>query len=279
MQNMMGRIRRCAEDYNMIAEGDKIAVGVSGGKDSLTLLYLLAALRRYYPAHYELQAVTIDMGLPGMDFSPVAALCEKLEVPYQIKKTEIGPIIFDYRHERNPCSMCAKMRRGALNDVLLSLGCNKIALGHHFDDAVETFLMSLLYEGRIGCFEPVTYLSRTGITQIRPMLYVGEQAIAHFAERYELPVVHNVCPADKHTKRQEVKELIVTLQAQYPDLKSKVFGAMQRLPLPKWGPEEKYRPPPGGSSPLAPLPGSGPLAPLEGEPLVKKAAGGILRRL
>lgn len=239
MQNMMGRIRRCAEDYNMIAEGDKIAVGVSGGKDSLTLLYLLAALRRYYPAHYELQAVTIDMGLPGMDFSPVAALCEKLEVSYQIKKTEIGPIIFDYRHERNPCSMCAKMRRGALNDVLLSLGCNKIALGHHFDDAVETFLMSLLYEGRIGCFEPVTYLSRTGITQIRPMLYVGEQAIAHFAERYELPVVHNVCPADKHTKRQEVKELIVTLQAQYPDLKSKVFGAMQRLPLPKWGPEEK----------------------------------------
>lgn len=239
MQNMMGRIRRCAEDYNMIAEGDKIAVGVSGGKDSLTLLYLLAALRRYYPAHYELQAVTIDMGLPGMDFSPVAALCEKLEVPYQIKKTEIGPIIFDYRHEKNPCSMCAKMRRGALNDVLLTLGCNKIALGHHFDDAVETFLMSLLYEGRIGCFEPVTYLSRTGITQIRPMLYVGEQAIAHFAERYELPVVHNVCPADKHTKRQEVKELIVTLQAQYPDLKSKVFGAMQRLPLPKWGPEEK----------------------------------------
>ena len=239
MQNMMGRIRRCAEAYNIIADADKIAVGVSGGKDSLTLLYLLAALRRYYPAHYELQAVTIDMGLPGMDFSPVAALCEKLEVPYQIKKTEIGPIIFDYRHERNPCSMCAKMRRGALNDVLLSLGCNKIALGHHFDDAVETFLMSLLYEGRIGCFEPVTYLSRTGITQIRPMLYVGEQAIAHFAERNELPVVHNVCPADTHTKRQEVKELIVTLQAQYPDLKSKVFGALQRLPLPKWGPEEK----------------------------------------
>lgn len=155
MQNLMGRIRRCAEDYNMICEGDKIAVGVSGGKDSLSLLYLLAALRRYYPVHYDLQAVTIDMGLPGMDFSPVAELCAKLDVPYQIKKTEIGPIIFDYRHEKNPCSMCAKMRRGALNDVLLELGCNKIALGHHFDDAVETFLMSLLYEGRIGCFEPV----------------------------------------------------------------------------------------------------------------------------
>lgn len=139
MQNLMGRIRRCAEDYNMICEGDKITVGVSGGKDSLSLLYLLAALRRYYPVHYDLQAVTIDMGLPGMDFSPVAELCAKLDVPYQIKKTEIGPIIFDYRHEKNPCSMCAKMRRGALNDVLLKLGCNKIALGHHLTMPLKHF--------------------------------------------------------------------------------------------------------------------------------------------
>ena len=179
------------------------------------------------------------MGLGGMDFSPVARLCERLGVPYSRVETEIGPIIFEHRKENNPCSLCAKMRRGALNQALLEQGFSKVALGHHYDDAVETFLMSLLFEGRIGCFEPVTYLDRTGVTQIRPMLYVGEQAIAHFAERYELPVVHNVCPADKHTKRQEVKELIVTLQAQYPDLKSKVFGAMQRLPLPKWGPEEK----------------------------------------
>lgn len=238
MQNLMGRVRRCAEDYHMIAPGDRIAVGVSGGKDSLTLLYLLAALRRYYPVKYDLHAITIDMGLDGMDFSPVEALCKTLDVPYHIKRTQIGPIIFDYRQEKNPCSMCAKMRRGALNDALLELGCNKVALGHHFDDAVETFLMSLLYEGRIGCFEPVTYLSRTGVTQIRPMLYVGEQAVAHFADKYALPVVHNVCPADKHTKRQEVKELICAMQAQYPDLKSKVFGAMQRLPLPNWGVED-----------------------------------------
>ena len=236
---LTGLVRRCVEDYDMIAPGDTVAVGVSGGKDSLVLLMALNALRRYYPKPFALEAITVELGFDGMDFTPVAELCAKLDVPYLIKKTESGPIIFEYRHEKNPCSMCAKMRRGALNDVLLELGCNKIALGHHFDDAVETFLMSLLYEGRISCFEPVTYLSRTGITQIRPMLYVGEQAIAHFAERYELPVVHNVCPADKHTKRQEVKELIVTLQAQYPDLKSKVFGAMQRLPLPKWGPEEK----------------------------------------
>lgn len=238
MQNLLGRVRRCAEDYHMIAAGDNIAVGVSGGKDSLTLLSLLAALRSFYPQPFSLQAVTIDMGLAGMDFSPVADYCRAIDVPYHIKKTEIGPIIFDYRKEKNPCSMCAKMRRGSLNDALLELGCNKVALGHHFDDAVETFLMSLLYEGRIGCFEPVTYLSRTGITQIRPMLYLGEQAVAHYAQQNALPVVHNVCPADKHTKRQEIKDLIATLQAQYPDLKTKVFGAMQRLPLPNWGVDE-----------------------------------------
>ena len=238
MQKMMGLMRRCIDDYHMIEAGDRIAVGVSGGKDSLTLLTVLAALRAYYPKPFELEALSIDMGLGGMDFAPVEALCRELDVPFTIRHTEIGKIIFDYRKEKNPCSMCAKMRRGALNDLILEHGFNKVALGHHFDDAVETMLMSLLYEGRIGCFEPVTYLSRTGVTQIRPMLYVGEQAIEHFAARMQLPVVHNTCPADKHTKRQEVKELIVALQAQYPDLKTKIFGAMQRLPLPKWGVEE-----------------------------------------
>ena len=237
MQKMMGLMRRCIDDYHMIEAGDRIAVGVSGGKDSLTLLSVLAALRAYYPKPFALEALSIDMGLGGMDFAPVEALCRELDVPFTIRHTEIGKIIFDYRKEKNPCSMCAKMRRGALNDLILEHGLNKVALGHHFDDAVETMLMSLLYEGRIGCFEPVTYLSRTGVTQIRPMLYVGEQAIEHFAARMQLPVVHNTCPADKHTKRQEVKELIVTLQAQYPDLKTKIFGAMQRLPLPKWGVE------------------------------------------
>ena len=138
----------------------------------------------------------------------------------------------------NPCFMCARMRRGYLYRRAQKLGCNKIALGHHYDDAVETFLMSLLYEGRISCFEPVTYLSRTGVTQIRPMLYVGEKAVENFAARENLPVVHNTCPADKHTKREEVKTLIAQLQQQYPDLKTKIFGAMQRLPLPQWGVEE-----------------------------------------
>ncbi len=235
MQHLMGLVRRCADDYGMIQEGDRIAVGVSGGKDSLALLVLLAGLRRYYPKRFELEAITIDMGMPDMDFTPVEALCRRLEVPYTCLHTEIGPIIFEHRKEKNPCSMCAKMRRGALNDALLAKGFNKIALGHHYDDAVETFLLSLFYEGRISCFQPVTYLSRTGVTQIRPMLYVGEKAVASFAQRMELPVVHNTCPADNNTKRQEVKDLLAVLQKQYPDLKSKIFGAMQRLPLPEWG--------------------------------------------
>ena len=242
MQKLMGLMRRCIEDYHMIEAGDRIAVGVSGGKDSLTLLRLLAAIREYYPKPFTLEAFTINLGLPDMDYGPVADFCRSLEVPYTEIPTQNGPIIFDHRKEKNPCSMCAKMRRGALNDLMREQGYNKIALGHHYDDAVETFLMSLLYEGRISCFEPVTYLSRTGITQIRPMLYVGEQAVTRFAAREQLPVVHNTCPADKHTKRQEVKELIAALQAQYPDLKTKIFGAMQRLPLPQWGILDEKKP-------------------------------------
>ena len=235
MQRMMGLVRRCAADYRMIEPNDRIAVGVSGGKDSVTLLYLLAALREYYPEPFALTAITIDMGLPGMDFSPLEALCARLNVPYRMVKTEIGPIIFDYRKEKNPCSMCAKMRRGALNQALLAQGFSKVALGHHYDDAVETFLMSLIFEGRLSCFQPVTYLDRTGVTQIRPMLYLTEGMIRNFVEREQLPVVRNVCPADKHTKREEIKQLIVQLQKTYPDLKERVFGAMQRLPLPEWG--------------------------------------------
>ena len=235
MQRMMGLMRRCIDDYRMIEPNDKIAVGVSGGKESLTLLALLAALREYYPQPYNLTAITIDMGLPGMDFAPVEDFCARLGVPYRRVSTQIGPIIFEYRKEKNPCSMCAKMRRGALNQALLEQGFHKVALGHHYDDAVETFLMSLLFEGRLSCFQPVTYLDRSGVTQIRPMLYLTESMVRNFAAEQQLPVVHNVCPSDKHTKRQEIKDLIVTLSATYPDLKNRVFGAMQRLPLPEWG--------------------------------------------
>ena len=242
MQRLMGLVRRCVEDYNMIEDGDKIAVGVSGGKDSLVLLKLLAALRGYHNKAFEVEAITIDMGL-GMDYTGIEALCRELEVPYTVVKTEIGPIIFDYRKEKNPCSMCAKMRRGALNQALLDRGCNKLALGHHYDDAVETFVMSLLFEGRISCFQPVTNLDRSGIIQIRPMLYIHEKTVDNFAQRRGLPIIENRCPVDKQTKREEVKRLIYQLSQTYPDLKERVFGAMQRFPLPAWEPHGRYKRP------------------------------------
>ena len=242
MQKLMGLVRRCVDDYHMIEEGDKIAVGVSGGKDSLVLLVLLAGLRKYFNKSFQLEAITIDMGL-GMDYSGVQALCDQWEVPYTIIQTEIAPIIFDYRKEKNPCSMCAKMRRGALNQAMLDKGFNKLALGHHYDDAVETFLMSLLFEGRISCFQPVTDLDRTGITQIRPMLYIHEKTVDNFATRQNMPVIQNRCPVDKATKREEVKQLIFDLSQTYPDLKERIFGAMQRYPLPAWEPQGRYKRP------------------------------------
>lgn len=242
MQKLIGLVRRCVDDYQMILPGDRIGVGVSGGKDSLALLVFLAELKKYHPADFHLEAITIDMGL-NMDFSGIQKLCEELQVPFTLVKTEIAPIIFDHRQEKNPCSMCAKMRRGALNQALLDRGLNKLALGHHYDDAVETFLMSLLFEGRISCFQPVTDLDRTGIIQIRPMLYIHEKTVDSFAARQNLPVLENRCPVDKTTKRTEIKELIYELSATYPDLKERIFGAMQRLPLPEWAPKGRYKRP------------------------------------
>ena len=242
MNKLIGLVRRCVEDYNMIAPGDRIGVGVSGGKDSLALLMFLAELRKYHSSPYVLEAITIDLGL-GMDYSGIAQLCEKLDVPFTLVETQIAPVIFDYRKEKNPCSMCSKMRRGALNQALLDRGLNKLALGHHYDDAVETFLMSLLFEGRISCFQPVTDLDRTGIIQIRPMLYIHEKSIDHFANRNALPILENRCPVDKQTKREEIKKLIFDLSATYPELKERIFGAMQRFPLPEWEPKGRYKRP------------------------------------
>ena len=242
MQKLLGLVRRCVDDYHMIEKDDKIAVGVSGGKDSLALLVLLAELRKFHPANFQLEAITIDMGL-GMDYSGVENLCKQLDVPFHLVKTEIGSIIFEHRKEKNPCSMCSKMRRGALNQALLERGMNKLALGHHYDDAVETFVMSLLFEGRISCFQPVTDLDRTGVIQIRPMLYLHEKTVDNFAVREDLPILTNRCPVDKYTKREEVKKLIFDLSQQYPDLKERIFGAMQRFPLPEWAPQGRYKRP------------------------------------
>ena len=243
MKQILSHVRRCVEDYDMIQPGDRVAVGVSGGKDSLTLLAAMARLRRFYPVPFEVHAITVHPGVPEMDFSAVAGLCRELEVPYHLLPTEIFHIIFDVRKEKNPCSMCAKMRRGAIHNAMKELGLNKIALGHHFDDAVETFFLSLFYEGRISCFQPVTWLDRMDVTQIRPLLYCGESMIRAAAERNRLPVVHNPCPSDGATRRQEVKELVAELSRTYPQLKEFVFGAMQRLPLKEWEPKEHRRRP------------------------------------
>ncbi len=235
MKKLMSVVRRCVDDYGMIESGDSIAVGLSGGKDSLTLLCALSGLRSFYPRNFTLRAVTVDPGF-GADYSPVAKLCADLGIDYAIRATNLGRVIFEERKESSPCSMCSKMRRGALNELARELGCNKVALGHHFDDAVQTFMLSLIYEGRISCFEPVTYMSRADVTQIRPLLYMNEGAVVDFASRHDLPVVKNPCPVDGSTKRQEVKDLLADLTSRYPGIKGRIFSSMQRLPLSGWAP-------------------------------------------
>jgi len=235
INKLAGYVRRCVDDYKMIEQDETVAIGVSGGKDSMTLLCVLASLQKYHPTNFKLHAITLDMGLEGMDISPVEEMCKKLDVPFTLVQSNIAEIIFNIRKEKNPCSMCATMRRAALGTRLKELGISKIALAHHYDDAVETFLMSLLYEGRIHCFQPVTYLDRTDITQIRPMLYIEEKQIKNFAEIQKLQIVHNPCTMNGESKREEIKTLIKTLGIDHKDIKTKLFGAMQRLPLDGWG--------------------------------------------
>ena len=241
MQRILSLVRRCVEDYHMIDEGDTVAVGVSGGKDSVLTLAALAKLRDFYPKQFELTALTIDSGVPGTDFTPIADLCRELGVPYRIIGVPIYEIVFVHRQEKNPCSLCAKLRRGALSTELNRQGLGKIALGHHYDDAVETMLMSLFLEGRISCFQPVTYLDRSRVTQIRPLLYVQEREVRGAVRRLGLPVVKNPCPANGSTKREEMKELLLQLDKTYPQLKKKIFGAIQRYPLYGWSLEEEQR--------------------------------------
>ena len=236
MQKLMSPVRKCVRDYDMLQPGDRVVAGVSGGKDSLVLLRLMAELRDHSPVPFTLHAVTLDMGYEEMDFSPVADLCARLEVPYTIKQTQIREIVFDIRKEENPCALCAKLRRGILNDAALELGANKVALGHHYDDAIETFMLSMVYEGRLSSFLPVTYMDRTGLTLIRPMLYLHEKTVSNFAVKEALPVVHNPCPADKNTKREDMKALLYELEGRYPGLKDNIFGGLQRSPLPGWKP-------------------------------------------
>ncbi len=230
LKHILSYTRRALDDYEMIRPGDKVAVGVSAGKDSLTLLCALAAVKRFYPVPFDLMAITVDMRFqdkPG-DFSAITALCAKLEVPYQVVSSDIAKIVFDIRKEPNPCSLCAKLRRGALHNAAKAAGCSTVALGHHFDDAVETFMLNLFFEGRIGCFSPVTYLSRVGVRVIRPMIYIPEKEVRAYAREVSLPVVPSTCPANGNTQREAMKQLLSGLERQNKGLRHRIFGAMQR---------------------------------------------------
>lgn len=244
-QKILSYTRRAIEDYRMIEDGDRVAVGISGGKDSMALLRAMAAIRDFLPERFELFAITIDMGFSGMDFAPVREFCDSINVPYTVVKTEISQIIFDIRKEKNPCALCAKMRRGAIHDAVRELGCNKLALGHHKDDVVDTFMLNLLHGSRIATFQPVTYLSRKDITMIRPFIYAEEYEIRHFVEKYGLPVVKSTCPADGGTEREEMKNLLSSLNRDYPNIRSKIFGAIERAGIDGWKENPKGRRRPG----------------------------------
>lgn len=227
MKELLGCIRKADKDFELIEAGDKVCVGVSGGKDSLALLYSMALYRHFCPNKFELIAVTLHMGREPFDLSGIQALCDTLNVPYVVKRTQIAEVIFDIRKEPNPCALCAKMRRGALTDLCRELGANKLALGHHRDDAEETLLMSMLYEGRIHTFHPKTYLSRSGITQIRPMVYCSEKHIIHVARSLDLPVVKSPCPANGFTKREEIKQLLSDICKKIPNARELMLSALQ----------------------------------------------------
>jgi len=223
-----GIVRRAVDDYGMIEAGDRIAVGISGGKDSMVLLSAMKHLQTYYPKPFELSAITIEIGFPDMDYGVVADYCESLGVPYIQIKTDIREIVFDIRKESNPCALCARMRRGSLHDAAKELGCNKLALGHHKDDAIETFFMNLFNEGRIGCFRPVTYLSRKDLTAIRPLILCDESLITSTARRLQFPVQKSGCPADGVTNREKMKQYISDMEYHDRGFKERIFGAMKR---------------------------------------------------
>lgn len=227
MKETLGCIRKADKDFQMLQSGDKVCVGVSGGKDSLVLLRALHLYRYFSHTDFELIAVMLTLGFDGFDYSGVEAMCRELQIPLHVRHTNIGQIVFEDKKVKNPCSLCAKMRRGALNEEAKALGCNKVALGHHRDDALETLLMSLLYEGRLHTFQPVTYLSRSDLTVIRPMLYLPEKHVVHVARSMQLPIVHNPCPADGHTRRQEMKELLDKLCKTYPWAREYMLSALR----------------------------------------------------
>lgn len=243
MQKILGYMRKAVQEFDLIQNGDRIAVGVSGGKDSLVLLYGLCLLRRFIGIDYEVVAITLDPGFNGeqTDYSSVQTLCDELGIPYVLRRTQIGEIVFDVRKEPNPCSLCARMRRGALHDAAIEAGCNKIALGHHYDDAVETFVMNLFNEGRIGCFSPISYLSRKNLHLIRPLVFAPERDVRAAAKRSGLHIVKSKCPVDKTTSREDTKQFLAQMEREHDGFKYRLFGAMRRQGIDGWGYKEQNR--------------------------------------
>lgn len=244
MKRLLSFVRRAIDDYGMIDDGDKIAIGVSGGKDSLALLETLAAMRKFYPKKYDIVAITVNMGFEGSDFSEIIEFCKRIKVEYRIIDTEIAKIIFDIRKESNPCSLCAKMRRGSLHAAATELGCNKVALGHHYDDAIETFMMNLFFEGRLGCFSPITYLSNRNIKLIRPLIYAREKDIEYFTRRRALPILKSLCPEDHATERENMKNFLADLERDNKGIKHRIFNAMCKGEIDGFKPCGRY-PDPG----------------------------------
>ncbi|MEG2935238.1 MAG: ATP-binding protein [Clostridium sp.] len=224
MQKLLSKTRQAVNDFNMIEENDKVGVGLSGGKDSITLLHIMKNYQKFSPKKFELIAITLNPG--EVDNGPLHELCRKLDVQFYEIQTDISKIVFDIKKEKNPCSLCAKLRRGALNDAAMKLGCTKVALGHHKDDAVETFVMTMFYEGRVNCFSPKSYMEKFNLSIIRPMVYIDEYMIKKAVREYNYPIIKNPCPADGHTKRQEVKEMVKNLSSTFPNLKDKLFSAL-----------------------------------------------------
>lgn len=234
LQQVLSHVRKAVDDYNMIQDGDKIAIGISGGKDSLTLLYALNSLKRFYPKKFDIIAVTVDLGFQNLNLDKISTLCQELNVEYKIINTEIAQIVFEERKEQNPCSLCAKMRKGALNNAIKELGCNKVAYAHHMDDVVETMMMSLIFEGRFHTFNPVTYLDKSELTVIRPLMYMHEADVIGFVNKYNVPVVKSPCPADGNTKREYIKRLLQQINYETPGVKSRMFTAIQSGNLKGW---------------------------------------------
>ncbi len=234
LQQLLSYTRKAVDDYQMIDDGDHIAVGISGGKDSLTLLYALHGLKRFYPKKFTLSAITVNLGYEKFDTAPLRAVCDELEVPYTVVDTEIAHILFEERKESNPCSLCAKMRKGALNDAVKEMGCNKVAYAHHKDDIIETMLLSLIFEGRFHSFSPKTYLDRMDLTVIRPMMYVDEMDVIGFQHKYNLPVAKSRCPIDGFTKREYAKDLVKQLNMEHPGARNRMFTAILNGNISGW---------------------------------------------